>query len=124
MTRLEEIKKHWEENYGSSIANGDIDLLFTSLSEMEESKLFFMKECERLEGVVEKLEERVKKHIDTETSLIGRWEQAESKLTKLCGAVDRHRGFTCALGGHMSPEEEVADEELYRTRDEVGKEKT
>jgi hypothetical protein len=36
MTRLEEIKTYWQANYGSALANGDIDFLLTAMKEKEE----------------------------------------------------------------------------------------
>jgi hypothetical protein len=35
MTRLEEIKAYWKENYGSAIANGDVDFLLAALAEKD-----------------------------------------------------------------------------------------
>ena len=46
MTRLEEIKAYWKENYGSAIANGDVDFLLAALAEKE-------KECEGLKELLE-----------------------------------------------------------------------
>ena len=50
MTRLEEIKAYWKENYGSAIANGDVDFLLAALAEKEKEIEGLRKQIKTIEA--------------------------------------------------------------------------